>query len=47
MLKKGKDGNLVVVDTHLGLIRSYESYLDGIKEAMGYREDSLRMKQAI
>ncbi|MFC1714475.1 multiheme c-type cytochrome [Candidatus Poribacteria bacterium] len=46
MLKKNKDGNLVLVSSHAGLIKSYESYLDEVKTVMGYSEDTLRLKQA-
>lgn len=46
MLKRAKSGNLVQVDSHAGVIKSYESYLDKIKTAIGYSEDMLKLKQA-
>lgn len=46
MLKRGKSGNLMQVDSHAGVIKSYKSYLDKIKTVMGYSEDMLKLKQA-
>ena len=45
MLRKDAKGNLIFVGSHMGLIRSYESYLAEIKAVMEYSEDSLKQKQ--
>jgi thiol-disulfide isomerase/thioredoxin len=45
MLRKDKDGNLILVGSHIGLIRSYESYLAEIRVAMQYDEDMLKLKR--
>ncbi len=44
-LRKNKDANLVLVSSHLGLIRSHESYLTEIKVLMQYDEDMIKLKQ--
>ncbi len=46
MLRRNKDGNLIVVDTHRGAIRSYRAYLDEMKVVMQYDETMMEMKQA-
>ena len=46
MLRRNKDGNLIVVDSHKGAIRSYRAYLDEMKVVMQYDEKMIKMKQA-
>lgn len=45
MLKKDKDGKYISVASHLGLIRSYESYLTEIKAVMQYDSDTIELKK--
>ena len=45
MLRRDNSGNLAMVNFHLGLIRSYESYLAEVKTVMQYDEKMIRRKQ--
>lgn len=46
MLRRDKDGGLIVVDTHRGAVKSYRAYLDEMKVVMQYDEQMITMKQA-
>lgn len=45
MLMKDKDGNLVSVASHIGLIRSYETYFAEMKAVMQYDPETIELKQ--
>ncbi len=45
MLRKDRKGSLMPVNFHMGLIRSYESYLAKIRAAIQQNEDTLKSKQ--
>ena len=45
MLRKDKDNKLVSVASHLGLVRSYESYLTELKAVMQYDPETIELKQ--
>ena len=45
LLKKSRNGDLILVSSHMGLIRSYESFLEEIKAVMQYSEDVLKLRQ--
>jgi hypothetical protein len=45
MLRRDNSGNLAMVNFHVGLIRSYESYLAEVKSVMQYDEKMIRRKQ--
>lgn len=45
LLKKGENGDVIIVSYHKGLIRSYESFMQEIKAAKQYDEDILRLRQ--
>ena len=47
LLKRDKAGNLAVAGSHMGLIRSYESYLIEIEGVLEYDEDELKEKQMV
>lgn len=46
MLRRNKDGDLIVVNSHRGAVKSYRAYLDEIKVVMQYDEQMIKMKQA-
>ena len=45
ILRRDGAGNLIMADSHLGLIRPYNPYLDEIKAVMKYDDDMLKLKQ--
>ena len=45
-LKRDSSGSLIMVNSHIGIIRSYESYLEEIKMVMLYDEDMVKLKQS-
>jgi len=46
LLKKDRNGDLTLAGSHMGLIRSYESYLTEIEAVLQYSEDVLEEKQS-
>ena len=46
MLRRDKEGNFVLADSHRGAVKSYRSYFDEIKVVMQYDENMLKLKQA-
>ena len=46
MLRRDKDGELILVDSHMGLVESYEPYLDEVRLVMQYDENMIKLKQA-
>ncbi|MBD3184812.1 redoxin domain-containing protein [Candidatus Poribacteria bacterium] len=44
-LRRNINGNLVAVEAHVGLIRSYESYLGEIKRVLEYKDEIVQQEQ--